>query len=94
MAKDYSHRKDLAKFDVRHIFTPGDAVLLKQREIGKFKCRARGPFTFVKYTGKLGTGAVILNHKGKERNVSATNLLPVHPPAVRINRFSPAVISA
>jgi hypothetical protein len=29
MAQDYSQRRDLAKIDVRHIFAPGDAVLLR-----------------------------------------------------------------
>ena len=53
------------------------------------KCRALGPYTFLRYSGKLSLTAVILNHKGKEYNVSIANLLPMHPPAMRLERFKP-----
>ena len=77
MLEQYQQRSDLAEYDVRFIFSPGDMVLLKQREKGKMKTRSTGPHTFVRYEGKLGTVAVILITPGRELKVSAGNLLPV-----------------
>jgi hypothetical protein len=42
------------------------------------KCRATGPYTFLKYTGKLGVTAKIINHNGKEYDVSIANLVPMY----------------
>ena len=77
MLDQYARRTDLADYDVRFIFSPGDMVLLKQREKGKMKPRSTGPHTFLRYEGKLGTVAVIIMHPGRELKVSASNLLPV-----------------
>ena len=77
MLEQYQRRSDLADYDVRFIFSPGDLVLLKQREKGKMKTRSTGPHTFVRYEGKLGTVAVIIIGPGRELKVSASNLLPV-----------------
>ena len=89
MVQEYLRRHNLARYDVRYVFEAGDAVLLKQRVPGKMKCRALGPYTFIRYTGRLAVTAEILNHKGKEYLVSVANLLPVHPPALRLERYSP-----
>ena len=77
MLEQYQRRADLADYDVRFIFSPGDMVLLKQREKGKMKTKSTGPHTFVRYEGKLGTVAVIIVTPGRELKVSASNLLPV-----------------
>lgn len=77
MYEAYQRRTDLAKMDVRFIFSPGDRVLLKQRERGKMKTRSTGPHVFVRYEGKLGTVAVVIVGTGRELKVSASNLLPV-----------------
>ncbi len=58
------------------------------------KSRAMGPYTFIRYTGNKATTALILNAKGQERHVSASNLLPVHPPSSRMQRFQPGHIAA
>ena len=44
-------RPDLAAADLRHVFEPGDAVILKQRLPNKNKVKAEGPFTFLRYVG-------------------------------------------
>ena len=59
MLEAYRKREDLAKYDVRYLFRPGDQVFLKNREVGKLKARSVGPYIFVKYIGELGTVAII-----------------------------------
>ena len=65
MVQEYFKRRDIPFLEVRFNFEAGDQVLLKQKEPGKMKCRALGPYTFIKYTGRLGVTAEILNAKGK-----------------------------
>ena len=77
MLKAYARRRGLARMDVRFIFQAGDQVLLRQREVGKLKARSVGPYVFVRYEGKLGTVAVINMGDGRDRFVSAANLVPV-----------------
>lgn len=77
MREAYLRRPDLARFDVRFIFSPGDRVLLRQREKGKMKVRSTGPHIFLRYTGELGTTALLSVGGGRTLPVSATNLLPV-----------------
>lgn len=77
MLESYLKRADLARHDVRFVFAAGDGVLLKQREPGKMKCRSVGPYLFVRYEGRMGVTAVILNARGKEQHVSAANFVPV-----------------
>lgn len=78
MAEAYMRQRTLAEHDVRYIFNPGDKVLLKQTQPAKHKCRAVGPYIFVRYTGELGVNAYIVGKNNKEYMVSAGNLLPVH----------------
>ena len=89
MVKKYLARRNLDSVDVRFIFSAGEPVLLKQKEPGKMKCRALGPYTFLEYTGTLGVTASILNHKGKTYQVSVANLLPLYSNVTRLNRFDP-----
>ena len=89
MVADYLQRTQLAQHDVRFVFSQGDKVLLRQREPGKMKCWSVGPYTFLRYTGRLGVNAVILNARGKEYHASAANLVPVHPQERRMERFVP-----
>ena len=77
MLEQYQRRSDLADFDVRFIFSPGDMVLLRQREKGKMKTRSTGPHAFLRYEGRLGTVAVINGPANRELKVSAANLIPV-----------------
>ena len=49
MVKEYTNRRNLAEHDVRYIFEAGDPVLLRSKEPGKLKCRAVGPYTFIRY---------------------------------------------
>ena len=79
MAQDYLKHPDLARYDVRFIFKPGDLVLLRQRQPGKLVTKARGPYTFQQYTGSLGVTAWICAADGTRQVVSALNLLPMHP---------------
>ena len=79
MAQDYLKRPDLARYDVRFIFKPGDLVLLRQRQPGKLVTKARGPYTFQQYTGPLGVTAWICAADGTRQVVSALSLLPMHP---------------
>lgn len=65
MLKSYYRRRDLAEHDVRFIFRIGDRVLLRQRAPGKMQVRARGPFTFRGYTGRLGVNAQVEGPPGK-----------------------------
>ena len=44
--------------------------------------KARGPYTFVTYTGVLGVTAKIAAADGKYQIVSVLNLLPMHPATV------------
>lgn len=77
MREAYLKRADLAEHDVRFIFSPGDRVLLRQREKGKMKVRSTGPHIFLRYVGELGTTALLSMGGGKTLKVSASNLLPV-----------------
>lgn len=52
MLENYLKRSNLAARDVRYVFQAGDLVLLRQREPGKLKTRAMGPYTFVRYVGR------------------------------------------
>lgn len=89
MVAEYLSRRTLDQKDIRVVFEPGDAVLLKAKVAGKMKCRSTGPYVFVRYSGKLGVTGVILNNKGKEYEVSVANLLPMYPPTARLSRFEP-----
>ena len=90
MVEAYLRKRTLAAHDVRYLFEPGAPVLLRNREPGKMKVRAVGPYVFVKYTGKLGVTAEILNQKGKRYTVSACNLLPVQTAAAQhMLRYAP-----
>ena len=51
MIRDYLKREGLARIDVRHVFSPGDLVLQKQKQPNKQKCKATGPYVFVEYVG-------------------------------------------
>ena len=44
--------------------------------------KARGPFTFSKYTGVLGVMAEICAADGSRQTVSVLNLIPMHPAMV------------
>lgn len=89
MIKRYMKSKKLAEHDVRYIFKPGDYVLLKQRQPGKMKVKAVGPYLFIKYNGKQGVTAVVETDKGRLQ-VSAANLLPVQTKGwERLTRYGP-----
>ena len=63
--------------------------MLRNRELGKSKCRSVGPYWFVRYDGAKSTQAVVVDLKNKERLVSVTNILPIRAPATRMLRFLP-----
>jgi hypothetical protein len=67
----------LAEADVRFVFDPGDPVLLRAKDPGKLKCRAVGPYIFIKYLPPSGLVAEVKNAKGKLYKVSSSNLLPM-----------------
>ena len=87
VSKQYSKNTGKLNVDFRFIFMPGDRVLLRQKDPGKLKVKAVGPYLFVKYKGRQRTRAVILNNKNKERIVSVTNLLQVYAETLRLYRF-------
>lgn len=83
MIREYARRADLARYDVRYLFSPGDRVLLKQKRPGKLNVKALGPYIFVRYTGPLHVTAVIADGTGRKLPpVSVANLLPVHAGSV------------
>ena len=45
----------MSDIDIRHIFEPGDQLMLRNWELGKGKCRSVGPYWFARYKGKLST---------------------------------------
>ena len=51
--------------------------------MGKLVTRARGPYTFIKYTGVLGVTAVISAADGSQQTVSVLNILPMHPATIQ-----------
>ena len=57
MVARYQSRSDLAPYDVRSIFRPGDQVLVNQKIVGKLKSWCIGPFVFVYYMGYRGINA-------------------------------------
>lgn len=89
MVQEYLARRTIDHKDIRVMFETGDSVLLKAKVAGKMKCRSTGPYIFLRYTGRLGVTACILNSKGKEYEVSVANLLPMYPPTARLARFEP-----
>ena len=80
MVERHARRADLARHDARYIFAEGDQVLLRAREAGKSKARARGPYLFRRYVGWRQVNAEIVQLGHDEPiTVSAANLLPMHP---------------
>ena len=51
MVEAHARHADLAKKDICYVFAKGDQVLLRAREMGKAKARARGPYLFRRYIG-------------------------------------------
>lgn len=50
--------------------------------------KALGPYTFDRYVGPLQVNAVIITLGGKEKRVSATNILPISRRALdRMKRY-------
>ena len=73
-------RRNTTPYDVRHLFSPDDPVLLKERQQGKLFTRARGPYQFLYYNGNQNVTATIADPRGRRRRVSVANLLPVRSP--------------
>ena len=63
--------------DLCFAFRSGDLVLLRQWRPGKTIPHAEGPYSFVRYTQKLGVTAIIRDTEGTELEVSVANLLPL-----------------
>ncbi len=59
MIEKYKRRRDLNDVDIRYIFESGDPVLLRNKEPGKLKCRAVGPYIFINYLPPSGMVAQI-----------------------------------
>lgn len=90
MVSDYHKRRNTSDVDIRYIFEPGDPVLLRNKEPGKLKCKAIGPYIFIKYKPPDGMVAEVKNMKGKEYIVSSLNLLPIRNDGnLRMLRYSP-----
>ena len=51
--------------------------MIKQLRIGKSRPRSLGPYTFVRYKGKMCTTAVVRNVMGRLIEFAAGHLLPV-----------------
>ena len=51
-------------------------VLLKQKQLGKNKVRATGPYEFRSYEGRRGVTATIAKPGGEGMRVSVANLIP------------------
>ena len=73
-------RSNSTLYDVRHLFTPDNPVLLKEWQQGKLFTRARGPYQFLYYNGNQNVTATIADPRGQQRRVSVANLLPVRSP--------------
>ena len=65
MIRQYHRRGDIAAEDVRYIFEPGHRVLLRRKEPGKLKARARGPYVFLRYSNRSGTVAEVMGPAGR-----------------------------
>ena len=61
---------------MRSLFAPGNLVLLKQKQPGKNKVRATGPYEFRAYEGCRGVTATIAKPGGEGMRVSVANLIP------------------
>ena len=57
---------------------PGDKVLLREYIPGKNKLKAKGQYTLVQVI--RGSGAQVINAKGKIKRVALSNLKPYRPP--------------
>ena len=65
MIEQYEKRGDLAKVDLRSVLGPGSKVVMKQKQPGKNKLRATGPYTVVRFVGRSGLGVELLGADGK-----------------------------
>ena len=70
MANEYLKHSNLARYNVRFLFQPGDKVLLRKQEAGKLATKAHGPFIFVIYAVPLGVTAKIQSADGTKQIVS------------------------
>ena len=61
---------------MRNLFAPGNLVLLKQKQPGKNKVRATGPYEFQSYEGRRGVTATIAKPGREGMQVSVANLIP------------------
>ena len=52
MQRAYMARRDLGRVDLRTILTPGVRVIMRQKQPGKNKLRATGPYTFLNFVGQ------------------------------------------
>ena len=73
-------RRNTTPYNVRHLFSPDDPVLLKEWQQGKLFTHARGPYQFLYYNGNQNVTATIADPRGWRRRVSVANLLPVRSP--------------
>lgn len=64
--------------DLRHIFKPGDLVLMNQCRPSKTLFKATGPYKFVEYRGPYQLVVVIKDKRGKLIVSSVSNLIPYH----------------
>jgi hypothetical protein len=60
---------------------PGDKVLVRQYTPGKNLPKAVGPWVYLGDIGRGGSGAEVLNTKGKVIKVAKANLRPYFAPA-------------
>ena len=51
MKRTYEKRTDLSKVDLRSVLVPGSSVVMRQKQPGKNKLRATGPYTVVRFVG-------------------------------------------
>ena len=97
----YQKRGDLADFDGRFAYKPGDLVLMRQKIPGKLHLRSMGPFKFLSYAGERKVVANLLTAAGKTIQSAVGNLVPcrgeidfyLSPPANLPNKRPRLVIS-
>lgn len=78
MVRTYLSKQNLAQYDVRIMYTPGDRVMHRQKRIGKLKSRAIGPLIFLDYCNATGLTARVKTLDGREFEASTANLAPMH----------------
>lgn len=76
MVAQYARRPGLSPIDNRTILTPGCKVIMRQRQPGKMKLKATGPYTFLRFVGRQGLGAELMDQGGHTLRASLSNVLP------------------